>query len=161
MIRELRLEKVVINIGLGVHDAAVRQAISSHFKKLFDTDQDMKATFCKKPNAKWKTRRGTPLGLMITLRKARALNILRVLRENHKSFRASSYSNNSIMGGVRSHRQLNLSAYNHSDPEYGFSYIINVGFKGDRCWKRKRNRAEGVPELGADKVWSFVTKDLC
>lgn len=149
------LEKVILSCGLGGQDRTFIRDVSEHLAKILGLSSLPVTTFCKRPVARWKIRKGTPMGLKLTMRGCKAHAILRVLLRRAPELSYDRRSS-SFRGGFRSHRDLSLEKYDPSAPEYGFNVIAVIGFKGKRSWTRRidscRKPIKLVPEEHAKKV---------
>lgn len=135
---EPKLEKLVISIALGIHESLQAKKVSDHLVRLLSLQQTPKRTYCKNPVAKWKTRRGTPMGLVVTLRKNQALRVTRLLQRHlDKGGLKYDEGSSSLRGGVGSHRSLGLERYDYTAPQYGFNYTIALRKPGARSWNRR------------------------
>ena len=162
-----KLEKVVVSMGLGHKSRSQIEKISAHFVSLFKTildkgkkPQKPAITFCRKSNSKFKIRKGTPCGLILTLRKTKALEFLRLFNEKIGGFSESLiYNNSTLFFGVKDHRSLRLEKYNYEVPSYGFNIAIVFAPLSARISERRINPLKSrtlVPESACKNLYQCI-----
>ena len=129
MIEKYQLEKVVVSMGLGTKGLNQIEKISRHLeslmKQVLPQPQKPKICLCKKSNAKFKIRKGQPIGLKLTLRKLNALKFIQILKNKVPSFiETLSYNSSTLYYGVKDHRDLRLERFNYEAPSYGFNIAL-------------------------------------
>ncbi len=126
VMREVVLDKVVLNIGVGEGGEKLKKA--ENVLRLL-TNKDPVTTISKKTIRDWNLRKNQPVGVKVTLRKGEALTFLkRALWV--KDFKVPSYSfdnNGNLSFGVRDYTAFEGMKY---DPDIGiFGLDVNVSFK--------------------------------
>ena len=130
------LQKLILEINLGSHQAIHRKRVVEHITKLLDLKQSWVEVKCRNPVAKWGTRKNHILGVRITLRGAEAHRIVSLLKCGIIQ-KPPVRDNNLFQGGIRSHRVLGLQRYDYRAPEYGLNYKLCFGFLGMGAWTRR------------------------
>ncbi len=134
--RDVRLEKLVVNIGIGDKEDMFVNA-KSLLEKL--TGRSAVATKAKRREPELKIRKGQVIGAMVTLRGTEAQTLLkRALEANNNVVTESAMANNSLNFGVSEYIYFSGVKY---DPKIGMLGMnINAAFgrKGKRVELRKR-----------------------
>ncbi len=139
--REVRIDKVTLNIGMGVSGEPLELA-----GRLLEriTGQKPVKTLAKERNPTWKIRKGLPIGVKVTLRGAKAREVLMNAfkavdnRISKKSF--DRYGNFSF--GVKEYIDYPGIKY---DPEIGilgFDVCVTLVRPGIRVQRRKRAKSK-------------------
>ena len=116
--RDLRIEKITLNIGTGKEQAKLDKAIALLEK--ISSEKPVK-TITNKRIPEWGLRPGLPIGCKLTLRKVKAINLLgNLLNANYNILRQNNFDNEgNISFGI---------------PEYidipGIKYDPNIGIIG-------------------------------
>jgi large subunit ribosomal protein L5 len=152
-----RIEKVVINIGVGEGGERLKKA-----EKVLEslTGQKPVRTISKTTNKEWGIRKGIPIGCKVTLRGERAEKFLKeaLWTRNNRIAEWSFDANGNLSFGISDHTNFKGQKY---DPEIGiFGMDISVALEkpGYRIKKRKIarkkvplkhrvNREEGIRYL--------------
>lgn len=130
--REIMIDKVVINIGVGEGGEKLEKA-----KKVIEilTGKKPVQTIAKKTVRDFNIRKRQPIGTKVTLRKNDALNFLRKALWV-KNFKLPQYSfdeNGSLSFGIRDYTSFEGIKY---DPEIGiFGMDISVNFRRKCGWR--------------------------
>ena len=141
--REIKLEKITLNIGAGANQDDVDKAY-----KLLSNLSGAKPvkTHAKKRIATWKIRPGLPIGAKVTLRGKKALEMLkRLLKAVNNELKANKFTENGFSFGIREYIDIPDAKY---DPEIGiigFDTIVTLERPGFRI-KKRRLRKSKVPE---------------
>jgi large subunit ribosomal protein L5 len=134
--RQIYLDKVVINIGVGQSENNIENA-KALIKKL--TNHDAGVTVSKRRDPELKLRKGQQIGTVSTLRKQEAYDLLkRALDANNNLINKTAVANNSLNFGVKEYIYFTGVKY---DPKIGILGMnINAAFmrKGARTGRRKR-----------------------
>ena len=142
--REVRLEKVVINMGIGDKEDTYTNA-KTLIEKL--TGRSSIQTRSKKRAPEFKIRKDQVIGAMVTLRGQGATDMLkRALDANNNTLYESSVANNSLNFGVSEYIYFSGVKY---DPKIGMMGLnLNATFsrRGRRVEIRKRKAAKVAPE---------------
>jgi large subunit ribosomal protein L5 len=137
--RDIFIDKVVLNIGIGPNEDMYQNA-RTLLEKL--TGKNPIKTFSKRRKPELKLRKGQVIGAMITLRNKDAIEMLkRSLEANDNSIKPSSIANNTLSFGVTEYIYFSGVKY---DPKIGMLGLnVNASFvrKGKRVEKRKKSRS--------------------
>ena len=154
-----KIQKVVLSGGYGNRESDQQKKIVHHFSTLLKDFINLKkpqkvlVTTCKIPNAMFKTKEDRPMGLKVTLRKAKAIALLKHLTKIIPDFNSNLiYNNSTLFFGVPDHKILKLQRYNYQAPTYGFNVAIVITPKINRPYKNSRTKAVNS---------KFVNKDVC
>jgi len=135
--RNLRLEKVVLNIGIGEGGDRLVKA-----EKVLERITGIRParTFAKKTIREWGVRRGTPIGCRVTLRRKKAEEVLKKLLEAvERRVKRDSFDNEGNFSfGIKEHIDIPGVSY---DPElgiFGMDVCVKIGRPGDRIKYRSR-----------------------
>ncbi len=149
--RQIFLDKVVINIGVGQNENLVENA-KALIKKL--TNHNAGTTVSKRRDPELKLRKGQEIGAVSTLRKKEAYDFLkRALDANSNIITKTAVAGNSLNFGIKEYIYFTGVKY---DPKIGILGMnVNAAFarKGARVAHRKRKA--GTP----DKRHSWITKE--
>ena len=156
-IEPYKIEKVVISTGLGTRGLNQIEKVSSHMESLLGqilpTPQKPTICYCRKSNAKFKIRKGQPLGLKVTLRRNNAAVFLETLRIKVSNIQNSlRYNGSTLFYGVKDHRDLRLEKYNYEAPSYGFNIAIVCNITSSRNLARK---------IGPSKKRIVISEEVC
>jgi large subunit ribosomal protein L5 len=149
--REILLEKVVINIGIGYNDNMLPNA-KALLKKI--TGKEAMATYSKRRDPSLRLRKGQAIGAMVTLRKDDAVNALkRMLDAKGNVVRMNSISENTLSFGIKEYIDIAGIKY---DPKIGMMGMhVNSSFA--RRGKRVSSRKRFSSSIG--KKHSIITKE--
>ncbi len=162
VMKEVVLDKVVLNIGVGEGGEKLKKA--ENVLRLL-TNKDPVTTISKKTIRDWNLRKNQPVGVKVTLRKAEALTFLkRALWV--KDFKVPSYSfdnNGNLSFGVRDYTTFEGMKY---DPDIGiFGLDVNVSFKrkGGYRVELRRIRSKKISSkerLKREETIEFMAKNF-
>ena len=157
----IRLEKLVINIGIGSNEQHLNGA-KMLIKKL--TGKEGVATKSKHRIPELKLRKGQIIGAMVTLRKKDAEDMLkRALEASNNTLKETSIAKNSVNFGIKEYIEFSGVKY---DPKIGMLGMnINAAFsrKGARVERRKRAAAHvGIKhrEIGKELLTQYISKNF-
>lgn len=148
--KEIMLEKVVINIGIGQNEQLFENA-KTLLKRL--TGHDAAPAKAKTRDPSLKIRKGQIIGAYVTLRKQEALSMLERAVDAAGKIKSSSVTDNSLSFGIREYIDFSGVKY---DPKIGmFGMNVNAVFsrRGKRVELRRRKRSK------ADKRHATVKKE--
>jgi large subunit ribosomal protein L5 len=149
--RQIFLDKVVINLGVGQNENMVENA-KALIKKL--TNHSAGTTLSKRRDPELKLKKGQEIGAMSTLRKKEAYDFLkRALDANSNIITRTSIAGNSLNFGVKEYIYFTGVKY---DPKIGILGMnVNAAFarKGARVSNRKRKAS------APNKRHSHIKKD--
>ncbi len=146
--REIKVEKVVLNIGIGEGGDKLAKA-----EKVLESIAEQKParTYAKKSIRDWKLKEGEPIGCVVTLRGELATKALkRLLEAVEKKVKASSFDNSgNVSFGIKEHIDIAGISY---DPEVGM-FGLDVSVVLERPGYRiKRRRLLQKPVAEGHKV---------
>ncbi|MFN4132873.1 MAG: 50S ribosomal protein L5 [Candidatus Hadarchaeales archaeon] len=136
--RELRLEKVVLNIGVGEGGDKLVKA-----EKVLEMISGQKPvrTYAKDSVREWGVKKGMPIGCKVTLRKRRAEEVLdRLLNAVERRISENSFDKSgNVSFGIKEHIDIPGVPY---DPEigiFGMDVCVAISRPGYRVRLRKNN----------------------
>ena len=140
------LDKVVISGGYGNRESEQINRIKLHLETLLsyleeDSPKKPKVviTNCVKPNAVFKIKLGKPIGIKVTLRKKKAVNLLKILNKIQPLFVSRlKYNNNTMFMGLEDHKKLKLEKYKYNVPEYGINIAMVFNLKERKSLIKKK-----------------------
>lgn len=138
--KAIKIEKVVLNIGVGKsgepHEKAKRV-----LKEL--TEQTPASRMARESIRDFGVHKGEPIGVVVTLRKAKAIEVLkRVLQAKDNKVSASSFDDSGNFSfGIKEHIEIPGIRYNPDIGIFGFDVSVVLGRPGRRVTHRKRSRA--------------------
>ncbi len=139
--REIRIEKVTVNIGVGEGGERLRKA-----EKVIEmlTGQKPVRTIAKVTNRDFGIRKGLPIGCKVTLRKKKAIEFLRkaLWVRDFKLPIWSFDSEGNFSFGIAEHTDFEGVKY---DPEigiFGMDVCVTLERKGYRIKRRKRQKTK-------------------
>lgn len=142
--RQVLLDKVVINIGVGESGEKLEKA-----EKVLTQISGMKPkrTLAKKTIREWRIHKGEPIGCMVTVRGERGMKLLGLLLKavDNKLKKSSFDSTGNFSFGIR--EQIDIPGVKY-DPElgvFGMDVCVSLRRRGYRIMHRKRAR-RGVPK---------------
>lgn len=140
VMRKVRLEKVVINVGVGEAGDALEKA-----KKILENITKRKA-ICTKAKVKlpqWGIRPGMEIGLKVTLRGQAAEKFLTdAFYAVHNTISKRSFDNAGNFGfGIKEHIELPNVKYDPQLGIIGMDVLVNLSRPGRRVLLRKKRRA--------------------
>jgi len=156
--REIRVEKVVLNIGVGEGGEKLAKA-----EKVLEmiTGQKPARTQARKSVRDWKIKEGEPIGCRVTLRGERAVKTLkRLLDAVDNKIKATSFDDGgNVSFGIKEHIDIPGVSY---DPEIGmFGMNVSVALErpGYRI-KRRRLLRRPVPrshKISKEEAINFIS----
>jgi len=139
--REIRVEKVVINVGVGKTGEELQKA-----QKIIEKITQAKAvkTKAKVRQPKWGIRPGLEIGVKVTLRGKKALDFLRKALETKEfTLKESQFDNfGNFAFGVAEHIELPGVKYEPELGIIGFDVIVALERPGYRVKRRKYKKAK-------------------
>ncbi len=135
--REIRIEKVVLNVGTGEGGDKLVKA-----EKVLEniTKQKPARTYAKKSVREWGVKRGEPIGCMATLRGERASEILkRLLDAVERQVKRDSFDNGGNFAfGIKEHIDIPGISYDPEIGMFGLDVCVALARPGYRIRRRKR-----------------------
>lgn len=159
--KAIRVEKVVLNIGVGKagepHEKARRV-----LQEL--TGQKPSARSAKDSIRDFGIHKGEPIGVIVTLRKGRALEVLkRILAARDNKVSARSFDNNGNFSfGIKEHIEIPGIRYNPDIGIFGFDVSVVLSRPGKRISLRKRSRSKVglVHRITKEEAIAFAGEQL-
>jgi large subunit ribosomal protein L5 len=137
--RKPRIEKVVINMGIGESGEKLEKA-----EKLLQqlTDQTPVRTKAEKTNREFGIRKGEPIGVKVTLRKKKAHSFLeRAFDAVEKTLHKKSFDEKGNFAfGIREHIDLPGVKYDPKVGIFGMDVAVTIERYGFRIKRRKKER---------------------
>lgn len=156
--RNVRLDKVVVNIGIGSSEDRLDNA-KALLKKL--TGREATYTVARKRLPEFGIRKGQKIGAIVTLRGKQANDFLKsALDSLGNTLRPTSVVDNSLNFGIREYIEFSGVKY---DPKIGMLGLnVNAAFsrRGARIAFRKRARGKpGVKHntIGREELLEYLT----
>lgn len=149
--RRAHIEKVVLNIGVGKSGEQLEKA-KTVLKTL--TGEEPKVTLARKSIKDFKIHRGETIGAMVTLRKKKAIELLkRLLIGKGLKLKSSCFDERgNVSFGLKEHIDIPGVKYNPAVGIFGLNVSIRLARPGFRVLYRKRLR-------GKIRRSYFVTRD--
>jgi large subunit ribosomal protein L5 len=137
--REIRIEKVTVNVGCGGDLDKIERA-----KKLLEwlTGQKPIVTLSRKRST-FGIAKGKPVGVKVTLRKKKAEEFLqKVLQAKKNTLSSSQISNGTFSIGIAEYIELPGVKYQHEIGSLGFDVCVTLERPGFRVKRRKIKKAK-------------------
>jgi large subunit ribosomal protein L5 len=159
--REIRIEKVTLNIGAGKDQKRLDNAVKL-LKNI--TGIDPIKTVTQKRIAGWGLRPGLPIGCKITLRNNKASEILsRVLDAKDNNLKPKNFDDNGNLAfGIHEYIDIKDAKYDPDIGMMGLEVSVTLERPGFRIRKRRINRKK-IPvchKIGKDDAISFMQKNF-
>ena len=133
--KEIKLEKVTLNIGTGEPGAKLDNAVLL-LKNL--SNRKPTQTLAKKRIPTWKIRPGLPIGCKVTLRKAEAEVMLKRLFEaRNKILDNSNFTEGGFSFGIKEHIEIPKAEYDAKIGMIGLDVAVTLRRDGYRIKYRK------------------------
>ncbi|MEM2192638.1 MAG: 50S ribosomal protein L5 [Candidatus Hadarchaeales archaeon] len=157
--RELRLEKVVINIGVG--EGGDKLVKAEKVLKMISGQEPVR-TYAKKTIREWGVKKGMPIGCKVTLRKKKAEEVLdKLLNAVERKISERSFDEaGNFSFGIKEHIDIPGIAY---DPEigiFGMDVCVSISRPGYRVKVRKKNprKIGRHHQVTKEEAIDFMTK---
>ena len=135
--REIRLEKVVLNIGVGEGGEKLAKA-----EKVLETivGQKPSRTYAKESVRDWKIKRGEPIGCIATLRGELATKVLKRLFDAvDRKIKADSFDDcGNFSFGIKEHIDIPGVTYDPEVGMFGMDVCVALERPGYRIKRRSR-----------------------
>ncbi|MEM2874934.1 MAG: 50S ribosomal protein L5 [Candidatus Hadarchaeales archaeon] len=157
--RELKLEKVVLNIGIGEGGDRLAKA-----EKVMErlTGMTPARTFARKTIREWGIKEGSPIGCMVTLRGEKAWEMLgRLLEAVERKVRRESFDNEGNFSfGIKEHIDIPGVSYDPDLGIFGMDVCVKIGRAGDRIKHRSRmsRKLPRKQRVAAEEAINFMTE---
>jgi large subunit ribosomal protein L5 len=160
-VREVRIGKVVLNIGVGRSGEAIERA-----RRVLEELVDQKASFrnAKKSIRDFGVHKGEPIGMMVTLRGVKAENVLKLLLQSRENRIPSStfdvFGNCSF--GIKEHIEIPGVRYNPEIGIFGMNVSVVMERPGFRVARRTRARSAigASHRVAKDEAISYFKEKL-
>jgi large subunit ribosomal protein L5 len=133
--REPRIEKVVVHMGVGRGGDPLQQA-ESILREI--TEQDPVRTTAKRTEPEFGIREGDPIGAKVTLREERAEDFLERALAIADLSRKSFDETGNVSFGIEEHTDFPSQEYDPSVGIYGLDVTVNLVRPGYRVAKRDK-----------------------
>ena len=154
--REIRIEKVVVNIGVGEGGEKLAKA-ETLLGKL--TNQKPLRTYAKKTIKPWGIRKGQPIGCKVTLRGEKAIEFLKsALYAVDYKIKRKSICDGTFSIGIKEHIFLPGVKYDPKIGVFGMDVCVSLERPGFRIKRRKIGRRK-IPKrhrITSDEVVKFL-----
>lgn len=155
--KEIRVEKVTVNMGVGQGGEELEKAITI-LKKI--TDASPVRTVCKVKQPAWGIRVGLTIGAKVTLRKQKAIGFLKeALKAKDNQLKEKSFDRTGNLAfGVKEYIDLPNAKYDPKLGIKGFDVLVTLERKGYRVKKRKlrKHRIPMRHSVGKSEAMEFV-----
>ncbi|MCD6248213.1 MAG: 50S ribosomal protein L5 [Hadesarchaea archaeon] len=154
--REIKIEKVVLNIGVGEGGEKLKNA-----QKVLErlSGQKPVETIAKRTIPGFGIRRGRPIGCKVTIRGKRAEVLLdRMFEAVERRVRRSSIGNGTLSFGINEYIDIPGMTYDPKVGIFGLNVCISFVRPGARI-KYRRRQPRSLPRshaVAAEEVMSFV-----
>ncbi|MEM4598358.1 MAG: 50S ribosomal protein L5 [Candidatus Diapherotrites archaeon] len=159
--REIMIDKVVINIGVGESGEKLQKA-----HKVLEEITGAKAvrTKAKVRQPKWGIRPGLEIGVKTTLRKEKAMEFLKraLAAKGFKISRSQFDENGNFAFGIKEHIEMPGTKYNPQLGVFGFDVIVALRRRGYRVKFRRYNKSKigKKHRITKEEAIEYATKKL-
>jgi large subunit ribosomal protein L5 len=157
--REIRVEKVVLNVGVGEGGEKLAKA-ESVLEKI--TDQKPARTYAKSTIRDWGLKKGSPIGCKVTLRGQKAEEILNKLFDAvERRVRKNSFDGRGNFSfGIREHIDIPGISYDPAVGIFGMDVCVSLGRPGYRLkWRQRASRRIPPSHLiSGEEAIDFIIK---
>ncbi|MFH1544531.1 MAG: 50S ribosomal protein L5 [archaeon] len=159
--RKIRIEKLVLNMGVGQTGEELNNA-QLILEKI--TERKTIQTKCKVRAPTWGIREGLTIGAKVTLRKDKAVEVLkRALSAKDNSLSHKNFDNNGNFGfGIKEYIDLPGVKYDAKLGIRGFDVLVSLERKGYRL-KRRKERQKKVGKkhrVTKEEAIEFIKKEF-
>lgn len=156
--REIRVEKVTLNVGVGEAGQKLENA-KSLLKML--TGRMPVTTLAKVRSPTWKIKKGDPIGAKVTVRGAEAAELLkRALQAVDSLVKETSFDKTgNVSFGVHEYIDVPGAKYDPKIGVIGFDVCVTLGRRGRRVKERRRLKALKVGlkhKISHDEAVAFL-----
>ena len=159
--RELRIEKVTLNIGAGKEQSKLDNAMVL-LKNIVES-KPVK-TFTNKRIQEWGLRPGLPIGCKVTLRKEKAKELLvRLIDAKDKKLKESQFDNNgNISFGIAEYIDIQGAKYDPKIGIMGLEVCITLERPGYRIKKRRlmKRKISRKHKITKNEAIDFMKKEF-
>ena len=157
--RQLKIAKVTVNMGVGPEPAEMKNA-----QKIIEKITGCKSiqTKCKVRQPKWGIRPGLPIGLKVTMRNRKAEDFLkRALSAKDNALKRKSFDNQGNFGfGIHEYIDLPGIKYDPALGVRGFDVLVTLERPGFRIKRRKiqENKVGKGHVIAKQEAMDFMQK---
>jgi len=158
---KVRIEKVVINMGVGEAGEELKKG-----QKIIEKITGRKAiqTKCKIKQPLWGIRPGLPIGVKVTLRNQKAEEFIKTaLKAKENTLKRKNFDSTGNFGfGIKEYIDLPGTKYDPALGIKGFNVLVSLEKKGYRIKKRKMNKKK-IPEkhrITKEDAIEFMKKEF-
>ena len=158
--KEIRIEKVTLNIGSGT-EAENAEKAALLLGKI--SGAKVIKTIATKRIAAWKVRPGLPVGAMVTLRGKKAAEVLKsLLHAVSFKVKKSSFTKNGFSFGIKEYIEIPGIKYDPKIGIIGLEVAVSLKRPGFRVKRRKIRSAKihHRHEISTEEGWSWAQKAL-
>ncbi len=159
--RAIFIDKVVVNIGVGT--SGERLAKAAEVLKIL-TEQEPSYRKARKSIKEWGVRRGEPIGVVVTLRRAKAIwFLLKALSVIDFTLRRSSFDDyGNVSFGIKEHILIPGVKYDPNLGIWGMDVAVRLVRPGYRVMYRRRCRSKigNKQRVTRDEAIEFFEKIL-
>ena len=159
--QEIRVEKVVVNIGVGDSGDNLDNA-----EELLSnlTNKKPVRTKAKKRNPLFKLRQGMPIGVKVTIRGKESLEFIsKALIANKKIMYSRNFDNTGNFSfGVKEYIDFPGAKYDPGIGMFGFDVCVALTRRGERVKDRRRKRGKigNAHKITRDEAMKFAEEKL-
>lgn len=159
--RNLRIEKITLNVGAGKDQARLEKGIK--LLKMITGIEPVK-TVAKKRIPNWGLRPGLPIGCKLTLRKEKALQILKdlLVAKDNKLYNYQFDDQGNIAFGLTEYVDIPNMKYNPEIGIMGLEVCVTIVRPGFRI-KNRRLRKKKIPtkhKITKEESIDFIKNEL-
>jgi large subunit ribosomal protein L5 len=159
--QEIRIEKVVINMGVGEAGEELKKG-----QEIIEKITGRKAiqTKCKVKQPTWGIRPGLAIGVKVTLRKEKAIEFLKnALKAKENELKKKNFDSEGNFGfGIKEYIDLPGTKYDPKLGIKGFNVLVSLERKGYRV-KRRKLKAKKIPRkkrVTKEEAIEFMQKEF-
>lgn len=156
--RELKIAKIVLNIGVGQAGERVEKA--GRLLTLL-TKRKFVKTLSKKRIPAWNIKRNEAIGAMVTLRGKEAEEMLRkCLDAVDGRVKSTCFDGENFSFGIKEYIDIPGIKYNIEIGSFGLNVCARIERKGYRVMRRKRNRSSisNTHRVKTEEAQNFIAK---
>ena len=142
--RKISIDKVTLNIGAGAEASNVDKAVAL-LEKI--SGKKVVKTKAQKRIAAWKLRPGLPIGAKVTLRGAKAIEILKnLLQAINNEIPENNFIENGFSFGIKEYIDISGIKYDPKIGIIGFQVVVTLTRPGYRVKNRKIKKSRISPQ---------------
>ena len=156
--KEILVDKVVVNMGVGEAGEELKKAVAI-MEKI--TDSKAKQTKCRVKAPTWNVRPGLEIGCMVTLRKEKALDFLKkALQAKNNEIKERSFDKRGNFGfGIKEYIDLPGAKYDPKLGIKGFDVLVALKRRGYPVNRKKIKSKIGLKHvISKEDAIKFITE---